>query len=421
MCGSDAAGTPAGVAAGVPERPARRRTSAQVVIGANYGDEGKGLITDYLAALAGGDAVVIRFNSSAQAGHTVVTPDGRRHVFHHVGAGTLAGASTLLSRFFVAHPMLLGEELAALEGLGVRPDIHVDPRARVATPYDVMLNQLAEEARGDAPHGSCGIGFNEAVERSLRPKFVLTVADLADRGATAMRLRAVRDVWVPRRLAVLGLAPPDDMRGDLLRGDALIARWLQDAEAFVDATRCVEPGEKPPGRVIFEGAQGLLLDQDGPDFPHVTRSKTGLSNVVRLAQEMEIETLDVTYVSRTYLTRHGAGPLRYEMPRAPAGVCDPTNVPNRYQGPLRFGRLDIDALAARIRADLAFRAGGIGASAGLALTCLDQTPEGALCNLDGGTGPLSPEALDRALSYRSAPPLRLVSTGPCRTAVRRWR
>jgi len=314
--------------------------TAQVVIGTNYGDEGKGLITDFLADQTE-KALVIRHNSSAQAGHTVVAPaqDGtpeRRHVFHHIGSGAFSGASTFLSRFFIAHPMLLGEELTALDTLGVTPTLYVDPRTPVAVPYDVILNQLAEEARGTDRHGSCGIGFSEAVERNLRPRFALTVRDFAKPEWVFDRLRAIRDGWLPRRL---------------------------------------EPGELPPGQPIFEGAQGLLLDEDGADFPHVTRSKTGLTNVARIAQEVEINHLDVTYVTRAYLTRHGAGPLENELHDVPKGVTDPTNRPNSFQGSLRFAWLNIDLLAERIKSDLAFRAQGITATAQLAVTCLDQIPE----------------------------------------------
>lgn len=351
---------------------------AQVVIGANYGDEGKGLITDYLSSQTP-NALVVRHNSSAQAGHTVVAPSkasgqNYRHVFHHVGSGAFTGASTFLSRYFVAHPMLLGEELAALEKYGVIPTLYVDPRTTVAVPYDVLLNQLIEEERGKARHGSCGIGFSEAVERNLRPRFALTVRDFAKPEWVFDRLRAIRDGWVPRRLRTLGLTIPEHRRA-LFTDDDILWRWMADMSAFRARTVMVEPGELPPGEAIFEGAQGLLLSEDAPDFPHVTRSKTGMANAVRIAQEADIAHLDVTYVTRAYLTRHGAGPLENELTIAPKRVNDPTNQPNAFQGALRFAWLDIDALANRIKSDLAFRAQGVTATASLAVTCLDQMPE----------------------------------------------
>lgn len=389
--------------------------TAQVVIGANYGDEGKGLVTDFLTSETD-KPLVIRHNSSAQAGHTVVTPDGRRHVFHHIGSGAFNGASTFLSQFFVAHPMLLNEELVALDALGVTPTLYVDPRAVVAVPYDVLINQLAEEARGGERHGSCGIGFGEAVERSLRPRFTITVRDFAEPEWVFDRLRAIRDGWVPRRLRTLGLTIPEDRR-EMFAGDAILWRWMEDMAAFRARTVMVEPGELPPGTPIFEGAQGLMLDEDGADFPHVTRSKTGLANVVRTAQEVGIETLDVTYVTRAYLTRHGAGPLANELTDAPDDVEDATNQPNAFQGNLRFAWLDIDSLGQRIREDMAIRAQGITVDAKIAVTCLDQLSE--IRYFAGGEMRVSDEVqFLKDVEAVTGLPVSLTSHGPARSDVR---
>lgn len=385
--------------------------SAQVVIGANYGDEGKGLVTDFLASQTE-RPLVIRHNSSAQAGHTVVTPDGRRHVFHHVGSGAFCGASTFLGQSFVAHPMLLADELSALDALDVTPTLYVDPRATVAVPYDVLLNQLLEHQRGDSRHGSCGIGFSEAVERNLRPRFALTVRDFSRPDWVFDRLCAIRDGWIPRRLQVLGLTIPDRHRAHFANDD-ILWRWMEDMSAFRARTILVEPGDLPPGQPIFEGAQGLLLDQDGDDFPHVTRSKTGLGNVVKVAQEAEIERLDVTYVTRAYLTRHGAGPLRNELPAPPVGVVDPTNEPNAFQGSLRFAWLDVDDLADRIRRDLTIRAQGLQVCASLAVTCLDQTPE--VTYFEGGNRRTTDEATFlKAMEAATGLSVAITSHGPGR-------
>ncbi len=391
--------------------PAR---AATVVIGANYGDEGKGLITDALAARRP-QTVVVRANSSAQAGHTVQLADGRRHVFHHVGAGTLAGASTLLGPRFVAHPLLLGSELEALTDLGVHPEIHVDRRAPVAVPHDVIINQLAERARAGGRHGSCGIGFGEAVERQLRPRFALHAADLADPDLVAERLRAIRDEWVPHRLAVLGLVATAEDRA-LLEGDDLIERWLGDVEAFGRSTHLAEPGRLPPGHPLFENAQGLLLDEDGDDFPHVTRSKTGLANVVRLSQEIGLTDLETIYVTRCYLTRHGAGPLDGELAITPTGVVDPTNRPNDFQGRLRVAWLDLDRLSRRIAADLDVRADGISIIPRLAVTCLDQL-DPIRYRVGGRERSGDADRFLTDLETITGLPVALVSTGPTRDDV----
>ncbi|HQA27479.1 MAG TPA: adenylosuccinate synthetase, partial [Candidatus Competibacteraceae bacterium] len=103
----------------------RNTATAQAVIGAHFGDEGKGRVIDHYAAAAGTDGLVVRFNGGAQAGHTVVAPDGRRHVFSHVGSGAFAGAAAFLSRFFVAHPILFLKEWDALLAQGVRPVVQI--------------------------------------------------------------------------------------------------------------------------------------------------------------------------------------------------------------------------------------------------------------------------------------------------------
>lgn len=388
--------------------------TAKVIIGAAYGDEGKGLATDYHAANAGDAGLVVRFNGGAQAGHTVQAPDGRRHVFSHFGAGTFAGVDTHLSRFFVCHPMLFHSERRVLEAEGLHSRVSVDPRCPVTTPYDVMLNQLLEASRGSARHGSCGIGFGETLERQESSPFSFRVRDLLDPRRAAFRLVQIRDEYVPRRLQALGLESlPED-----LRSDAIIERFMDDAEGFLHATDLGTLAQVGNNRcIIFEGAQGLLLDMDRGCFPYVTRSNTGLKNVVALSKEAGICRLDVTYACRAYVTRHGAGPLRHELPGKPyVAIDDRTNIGNPWQGQLRFGRLDVDLLARTIRADLE-EGEDLVAGTELLLTCLDQT-QGILRFVRGGRCQRS----DRGVVARAALAATgldnlLVSYGPTRDDV----
>jgi adenylosuccinate synthase len=346
--------------------------TAHAVIGANYGDEGKGLITDALAAEHGGRCLVVRHNGGAQAGHTVQTPDGRRHVFSHVGAG----ASTYLSRFFVAHPMLLLREQERLLSLGLSPRVLLDRAAPVTTPWDMLINQIAETARGHARHGSCGVGFGETIARNLSPPHALVAGDLSDRARLRARLDVIRREHVPARLEALGIAPSDD-DCRLLASDMVFERFLVDVERFLEAVELADTAPLRAARaVIFEGAQGLLLDQDRGAFPHVTRSHTGIRNAVALAREAGLERLDVTYVTRAYATRHGDGPLANEVARLPFDrVRDDTNRPHPFQGSLRFGWLDLDRMRQAIAADLG-DAAGLDVRHRLAVTCLDQVGDG---------------------------------------------
>jgi adenylosuccinate synthase len=133
-------------------------------------------------------------------------------------------------------------------------------------------------------------------------------------------------------------------------------------------------------RVIFEGAQGLLLDQDYGTFPHVTRSNTGLKNVRALVGDAP---LDVKYVTRAYTTRHGAGPLPFELPEKPyPGIEDKTNITGGYQGSLRFSYLNLDDTSEAVKKDKQYVLPGDKVEA--VVTCMDQLPEHAWIISDRG-------------------------------------
>ncbi|MCE3288690.1 MAG: adenylosuccinate synthase protein [Caulobacter sp.] len=390
---------------------------AYAIIGAGYGDEGKGLMVDALAARTPG-AVVARFNGGAQAGHTVARPDGRRHVFHHLGAGALAGAATHLSRFFVHHPMLLRDEQAALAELGANTTVTADPRGPVTTPWDMLINQAVERSRGDGRHGSCGLGFGETLERSLNPAFALTVGDLAA-GDLSARLAAIRDAWLPRRLAALGVAlTPEEAA--VRDNPVILEAFLDDCRHFAaTVTQASDAGLAAHDAVIFEGAQGLMLDQVIGDFPHVTRSHTGLANVLAIAREAGLGPIQATYVTRAYATRHGAGPLPGGGDTLPGfEIRDPTNAPNPWQGRMRYAPLDVDRLARAIAADQALSKPAEGEVAlSLAVTCLDQAI--GPIELGGRAQDYIPaNSLAPALSDWLDLPLAAQSWGPRREDVR---
>jgi len=371
------------------------------VIGAGFGDEGKGLVVDYLAA-KNPDAIVVRFNGGAQAGHTVVRPE-RRHAFSHVGSGTFAGAATYLAHTFLVNPLLWRKEQNALDMLGnvPRPALIVDPSAVFTTPYDMLVNQELERARGEARHGSCGYGINETVTRStILPGHICKAASpiwLRD------FLRVTSD-YSMGRMNVFSYQPSIEfvsrMVSSGIRDDfeKAMGEFLA-ASTFADRL--------PKGRdVIFEGAQGLLLDEEHEFFPHVTRSRTGLTNVITLARRNGISELEVIYVTRAYMTRHGAGPFPTED--LTLSYPDETNAQNEFQGTLRFGHLDVKLIGQAIARDLR-RAKEVGlcVAPSLAVTCLDQVGDVShylrVCS---------------ALIEETGLPIRLWSYGPSRENVR---
>lgn len=393
--------------------------TTDVIIGANFGDEGKGLVTDFRSASFGSDALVVRFNGGAQAGHTVVCPQGRRHVFSHFGSGSFAGAETFLSRFFICNPLLFVREYALLAEKSCAPVVHVDVNSPVTTPYDMMINQIAEDMRGQNRHGSCGVGFGETLERGEKTSH-LTYADLADKGALRQKLEAIRRYWLPQRLAVLGIKDMPEEWKARVYAEGVVQKYLHDTEFFLQHSKAADGGflSGTGKKIVFEGAQGLLLDQHRGFFPHVTRSNTGIKNALALAEEARLGALRITYITRAYMTRHGAGPLAHEMQQPPyQQIRDETNVKNAYQGHLRFGWLDVDFLARTIGNDLSDNRSSLDVTHGLAVTCLDQVDDWVSFVEDGAIKTEEQEKFLQVLKVKTAAGFLIQSRGASRGDV----
>ncbi|WP_089154711.1 adenylosuccinate synthetase [Micromonospora sp. NBS 11-29] len=308
-----------------------------MVVDLGYGDAGKGTVVDALCA-ARPVHTVVRFNGGAQAAHNVVLRDGRAHTFAQFGAGTFRpGVRTHLARQVVVDPLALAAEADHLASVGV-PDaferLTVDGEALLATPYHRAANRAREIARGADRHGTCGLGVGEAVAYGLAH---------------------------PAELGPLD-APPVD---DCLPAYAAFA----DRVAIVD--RSWLAGALRAGTCVFEGAQGVLLDEWHGFHPYTTWSTTTFANAETLLAEAGMAgAAQRLGVLRVTTTRHGPGPLVTEDPTLP--FTDPRNPTNAWQGRFRFGHFD--AVAHRYALEVA---GGVD---GLALTHLDLAgPELRIC------------------------------------------
>ncbi len=338
--------------------------TAHVVIGAGYGDEGKGLATDALVRRTGAQ-LVVRFNGGAQAGHTVVDDTYGRHVFGHVGAGTFAGAQTYLAETFIVNPHLLLKELEALSrqmNTVDLPFIFASPDCRVSTIFDMALNGLVETLRGADRHGSCGVGINETVTRAEHGHG-LSLDELVRGGRKYARyhLQDIRNRWIHQRLDMLAISASEAKEAPIFGNLLFNANLDVFAEtmmlgmshlSLVDGDDQYLQHYASQG-IVLEGAQGLMLDEDLGHFPHVTRSKTGLPYALRALNELEFTgTVQPIYMTRSYATRHGAGPLNFEGERAlTSTVHDETNIPNDWQGTLRMAPLDVMGLCKAIGGD----------------------------------------------------------------------
>lgn len=329
----------------------------KVVIGANFGDEGKGLMTDYFchqSTLRGEKSIVVLHNGGAQRGHTVVTPDGNRHVFHHFGSGTLVGADTYLSEEFVLNPMIFRQEWEELESMKAIPKVYVNHTCRVTTPFDMILNQIIEESRDNARHGSCGMGIHETMIRDVCNYPIEMWFDSSDE-AKRYYLKEIRN-YLSERLLDFGINKIPDNWKEIVNSDLLIENFISELnfmgrnisirfDRFIEYYDCV----------AFENGQGLLLDQNNTAYyPHLTPSNTGIKNSLEIIAEMSCKPdIEVCYVTRTYLTRHGAGRLDGECDKQEINpdMQDLTNVPNPHQGTLRYAKLVEKSLEERILKD----------------------------------------------------------------------
>lgn len=354
-----------------------------IVIGKNFGDEGKGLAIDYFASRCqqrGALAVCVRHNGGAQAGHTVDRRDGR-FVFSQLSSASFRGVPTYWADSFLPDLYKLPEEAERFAAAGgTVPEICASPACRCTYIGDILVNMLLETRRGENRHGSCGMGINEAVVRSERHPLYL--GDVLGKDAEALYralLRLHRE-YLPQRLSALGIDLRDAGEyGDLLQSSSVLRNA---AEGMARGAERVKPMETAQLRaydeILFEGAQGLLLDEQYTAFaPHLTSSRTGLHEPSRLLREVFGEALpqtEIVYVTRSYVTRHGAGPLPHEHPDAPLPFVrnDRTNVPNEWQGVLRAApHGDAAEFAAPVRADLA--EGKLSADTSLFVTHLNET------------------------------------------------
>lgn len=410
-------------------------TKSYIVIGANYGDEGKGLMTDYLARTHKASDVT-RFNGGSQAGHTVVSDLGR-NVFNMLSSGTAAGAVTRLAQTAIVNPLAIDRERLALDVRGYKPKkLLINPKCRVTTPFEVWLNQAVETARGAARHGSCGLGIGETVERNKHIE--LTVSDLwGTIGAIVKKLNRIAKEYVPVRAKRLGI----EMTLSNAEVQLSIDHFMQDVIGLLDQGMA-NTGEDmfkayfaklSDAPMIYEGAQGLALDQHLGVFPHVTRSNTGIINALRDLQAREYRQgyngseVEVVYCTRTYLTRHGAGPLAEFKPDTllcGGKVVDETNVPNEWQGTLRFAALHLPALGRRISADLgtAFTHPLIKPTyikPVIALTCMDQSEEVLIVRRDDESPvPVKVADLPELIAAVTGIHVKYVSHGPSAADVK---
>lgn len=331
-----------------------------IVTGLGFGDEGKGTVVDALCARSE-YGYVVRYSGGPQAAHNVIDDQGRHHTFAQFGSGTLSYTPTILSRFMMVNPWnfrneawhlssVMGQEVHVLYG-----NTYISENSLLITPYHIAVNKAVEKQRGKDAHGSCAQGVGFAMEYDLltqeedkAPRMKHLKGDVRD---LASRLTALSH-YVRDTYNVIIKEDPWEMADDYIRdviGDCVIS----------DSEISSMIGEYP---CVFEGSQGVLLDQWNGFHPHTTWSTTTDHNAHILLEEAGVspDLVEVVGVTRSYGTRHGAGPFPTELKSGKDYEYlmsqEKHNKAERFQGSWRVGAFDLPLLE-------------------YAISCMDRKPD----------------------------------------------
>ena len=278
-----------------------------VVLGAQWGDEGKGKIVDLLTQDIG---AVVRFQGGHNAGHTLVI-GGKKTVLHLIPSGVLRDdALCLIGNGVVLHPGALQKEIAELEanGVEVRSRLKISPATPLIMPYHIALDQAREKAAGGKAIGTTGRGIGPAYEDKVARRGI-RVADLHYPDELAEKLRAALDYH-------------NFVLTQYLKVDAIdFQQTLDEALAFgeyvepmkADVAGILHELRRQGKKVLFEGAQGSLLDIDHGTYPYVTSSNTTVGGAFA-GTGVGADSIDyVLGIAKAYATRVGGGPFPTEL------------------------------------------------------------------------------------------------------------
>lgn len=278
-----------------------------LVLGTQWGDEGKGKIVDFLTDRA---SAVVRFQGGHNAGHTLVI-DGQKTVLHLIPSGILREkVECLIGNGVVVSPPALFEEIGMLEEKGVpaRQRLSISEACPLILPFHVAIDQAREKARGKLAIGTTGRGIGPAYEDKVARR-ALRMGDLLHRERFAAKLGEVLDYhnFVLKYYFKAGTFDFQKVLDETLQFAESVAPMIVDVPSRLYQLR------QQKHNILFEGAQGSLLDVDHGTYPYVTSSNTTAGGA---ASGSGIGPRDIDYVlgiTKAYTTRVGAGPFPTEL------------------------------------------------------------------------------------------------------------
>lgn len=326
---------------------------ATIVVDLGFGDSGKGTTVDYLSRIENVSAVV-RFNGGGQAAHNVLTPDGRHHTFSQFGSGSFVpNVRTHLSRFVLIDPISMGNEAEHLKQIGCGDPftrLSVDSLALSVTPFQKAGNRLREFLRGEKRHGSCGQGIGETMADSIAfPDTVVYAADLRDPKMLLQKLKRLQELKREElKEEVISLSSGHNLKSelDLLNNprspEEIAENFREIARRFVIVSGGYLKKLASNGSLVFEGSQGVLIDEWHGFHPYTTWSTTTFKNALTLLGEIDYaDPVEKLGILRAYFTRHGPGPFPTEDQSLSDPLPEPHNETGVWQGAFRVGWFDM--------------------------------------------------------------------------------
>jgi adenylosuccinate synthase len=278
-----------------------------VVLGTQWGDEGKGKVVDLLTDQA---AYVVRYQGGHNAGHTLVI-DGEKTVLHLIPSGILReNVTCVIGNGVVLSPEALLEETAMLEarGIPVKERLVISEACPLILPYHVELDLAREKARGNKAIGTTGRGIGPAYEDKVSRRG-LRVGDLFNPQDFAVKLKEVLEY---HNFMLTNYYKVERVSYEKVLADALAVADILKA-MVVDVTDMLDKARLRGDAIMFEGAQGTLLDIDHGTYPYVTSSNTTVGGVATGAGFGPLNLDYVLGIVKAYTTRVGSGPFPTEL------------------------------------------------------------------------------------------------------------
>lgn len=281
--------------------------SVVVVVGAQWGDEGKGKIVDLLSE---NYAITARYQGGANAGHTVVIGD-EQYILHLIPSGILhPGVECVIGNGVVIDPVALLDEIRLLESKNIRVEgrLWISQKAHLIMPYHKLLDTASEEKQGSEKIGTTGRGIGPAYVDKANRKGI-RIVDLLDRELFEKKLRQNLQEKNELLEKIYGKVPldMDSIINEYLEFDKLIDPYIKDVSVFLN--QAIANGKS----VLLEGAQGTLLDVDHGTYPYVTSSNPVSGGACIGVGIGPTKITEVIGVLKSYTTRVGEGPFPTEL------------------------------------------------------------------------------------------------------------